>query len=257
MSIRIDVDPANPGQFFACCGLLELADRLWPETEGWFEERTFYLGFPDGSARRVEELLTALVECPIDSISEEGLSSKTAPLQLGPPLCLRLNWWLGNDGTPNLFKTWAANATSHQMFCKWREPLKGKLERIAIEPQKLLTVADRIQGSYGLDSDLGWDAPNVGFSLNEHAELKQLPTRPAVELLGAIGLQRFFPILDRRKQAVQYASWCIPLGAPVAGVAAAGRVAVVVRHRFRTQFVYRGNFKGLDRATLIQGEPNA
>ena len=29
MSIRIAVDPTNPGQFFACCGLLELADRLW------------------------------------------------------------------------------------------------------------------------------------------------------------------------------------------------------------------------------------
>ena len=35
--IRITVDPTNPGQFFACCGLLELADRLWPGAEGWFE----------------------------------------------------------------------------------------------------------------------------------------------------------------------------------------------------------------------------
>jgi CRISPR-associated protein Csx14 len=29
-NIRIPVDLTNPGQFFACCGLLELADRLWP-----------------------------------------------------------------------------------------------------------------------------------------------------------------------------------------------------------------------------------
>ena len=35
-SIRVKVDPTNPGQFFACCGLLELADRLWPGAEGWF-----------------------------------------------------------------------------------------------------------------------------------------------------------------------------------------------------------------------------
>ena len=27
-SIAVSVDPTNPGQFFACCGLLELADRL-------------------------------------------------------------------------------------------------------------------------------------------------------------------------------------------------------------------------------------
>jgi CRISPR-associated protein Csb3 len=43
MSIRIIVDPTNPGQFFACCGLLELADRIWPEAEGWFEGGTFRL----------------------------------------------------------------------------------------------------------------------------------------------------------------------------------------------------------------------
>ena len=32
-TIRINVDPTNPGQFFACCGLLEFADRLWPGAE--------------------------------------------------------------------------------------------------------------------------------------------------------------------------------------------------------------------------------
>ena len=36
-SIRVNVDVTNPGQFFACRGLLELADRLWPGAEGWFE----------------------------------------------------------------------------------------------------------------------------------------------------------------------------------------------------------------------------
>ena len=32
-TIRIRVDLSNPGQFFACCGLFELADRLWPGIE--------------------------------------------------------------------------------------------------------------------------------------------------------------------------------------------------------------------------------
>src|SRR5688572_7628840 len=46
-TIRVPVDPTNPGQFFACCGLLELADRLWPQTndrqaaEGWFADGQF------------------------------------------------------------------------------------------------------------------------------------------------------------------------------------------------------------------------
>jgi CRISPR-associated protein Csb3 len=42
-NIQISVDLTNPGQFFACCGLLELADRLWPGAEGWFEPRHFYI----------------------------------------------------------------------------------------------------------------------------------------------------------------------------------------------------------------------
>jgi CRISPR-associated protein Csx14 len=36
-TIGIPVDVTNPGQFFACCGLFELADRLWPGAEAWFE----------------------------------------------------------------------------------------------------------------------------------------------------------------------------------------------------------------------------
>lgn len=40
-TIRVNVDVQNPGQFFACCGLLELADRLWPGAEGWFVDGEF------------------------------------------------------------------------------------------------------------------------------------------------------------------------------------------------------------------------
>ena len=42
-SITVKVDLTNPGQFFACCGLLELADRLWPGAEGWFEGDQFHI----------------------------------------------------------------------------------------------------------------------------------------------------------------------------------------------------------------------
>jgi CRISPR-associated protein Csx14 len=41
--IRVNVDVTNPGQFFACCGLLELADRLWPGAEGWFGDGVFWI----------------------------------------------------------------------------------------------------------------------------------------------------------------------------------------------------------------------
>src|SRR5688572_21502685 len=40
-NIQIPVDLTNPGQFFACCALLELADRLRPGAEGWFTGESF------------------------------------------------------------------------------------------------------------------------------------------------------------------------------------------------------------------------
>ena len=59
-NIRIKVDPTNPGQFFACCGLLELADRLLDGAEGWFEDSKFLirpLGFVDARALNLGGLL--------------------------------------------------------------------------------------------------------------------------------------------------------------------------------------------------------
>jgi len=37
-SFSVSVDVTNSGQFFACCGILELAHRLWPGAEGWFDK---------------------------------------------------------------------------------------------------------------------------------------------------------------------------------------------------------------------------
>ncbi len=167
-----------------------------------------------------------------------------------------LNWWRRPDGTDNLFKTWAANATSQQMFRKWRPALQQLLPQIEKEPERLLELTARIQGSYGFDSVLGWDALDAGFSLNEHSRYKKLPTRPAVELLGAIGLQRFFPQLDERQRIVTYATWQIPLAPPVASVAALGVVPSVLTCAYRTRFVNRGTFKGLDTAIPLQGAVN-
>lgn len=35
-TIRINVDVTNPGQFFACCGVLELASRIDPHSTARF-----------------------------------------------------------------------------------------------------------------------------------------------------------------------------------------------------------------------------
>jgi len=67
-NIRIKVDVTNPGQFFACCGLLELADRLRPGAEGWFDQvsRRFCLCTSTGGLPLdAHELLKSLIDCEI------------------------------------------------------------------------------------------------------------------------------------------------------------------------------------------------
>jgi hypothetical protein len=62
-SICVNVDVTNPGQFFACCGFLELAGRLWPGAEGWFGENRFLIaGHPECS---LHALLKALAESTV------------------------------------------------------------------------------------------------------------------------------------------------------------------------------------------------
>jgi len=252
LSVRVDV--TNPGKFFACCGLLEVAHRLWRQggVEGWFADGQFSLARNDGQPAAMDELVNAAMACEAQAVPIDD--PKTDPIQLGDPIGIRLDWWRRRDGSTNLFKTWAANATSLQMFTKWQKSLRRALAITKCQPEEMLSVSDRVQGSYGFDSDLGWDSLTVGFSLNEHAGLKKLPTRPAVELFGAIGLQRFFPNFDERAQVVRYWTWHMPLTAPVARVAALGLVPSVALHQLRTRFVYRGSFKGLDTATIVQGD---
>lgn len=247
-------DVTNPGQFFACCGLLEVAHRLWCQggVEGWFENNQFRLERNDGQPASIDELVKAAITCNAQAVPISD--PKTDPIRLGDPIGLQLDWWRRPDGSTNLFKTWAANATSLQMFTKWQESLRRCLGSLSGRAERLLSVSDRVQGSYGFDSDLGWDALTVGFSYNEHANLKKLPTHPAVELFGAIGLQGFAPNLSERERVVRYAAWGVPLAAPVARVAALGLFPSVTRRRLRTRFVYRGSFKGLDTAKIDQGE---
>lgn len=253
-SMSVHADVTNPGQFFACCGLLELVHRLWPRTEAWFENGCFVIASPE-FAGSPADIFVPLLECDV-TVADTGLDHKISPVQLGPPIGMRLDWWLRDNGKPNLFKTWAANATSHQMVSKWRAPLEKSLAAISSEPSKVLTVSSWLQGSYGFDSDVGWDALTVGFSLNEHTGLKELPTRPAVELLGAIGLQRFFPVFDPKDQLVEYATWRTPLAASVARLAMLGEVPATTVVKLRTRFTYRGSFKGLSTATIVQGGPH-
>jgi CRISPR-associated protein Csb3 len=78
--IPINVDSSNPGQFFACCGVLELADRLWPGAEGWFEGREFLIT-ADGS---LEDLVRAMSKAELVQLDPEDDTS--SPIEMRSPI---------------------------------------------------------------------------------------------------------------------------------------------------------------------------
>ena len=129
-SISVNVDPTNPGQFFACCGLLELADRIWGGAEGWFDSPRFHV-----SVGSLEDLLAILVMDPPEEIHElaSGLPVKPllAPLRLsldgGASTAITLDAWVTVKveknqaiAAPNQpWNFWSGQQTSFRI---WRRP---------------------------------------------------------------------------------------------------------------------------------------
>lgn len=159
-SLTVQVDVTNPGQFFACCGLLEVAHRLWPGAEGWFPQEDRFALSASSSEPSLSTLLHTLAEVTLSGLSEEeqrereALEAKRRELkrqrralsdeqearrkQLGEQaragalrlescheqelsLSLLLEWWQTEDeATP---KTWAGRQEIHRVARAAQEAL--------------------------------------------------------------------------------------------------------------------------------------
>jgi len=148
-SFSVNVDMTNPGQFFACCGLLELAHRLWPGVEGWFDvsKSVFAISSKDVPAT-LEHLKDELSKCDISGLSEEerqeretleaerrelkrqnqklhddkeerrkalGVLAREGVIWLGKPFDVALNWWQTDDNDTTVPKTWAGRQELHKI----------------------------------------------------------------------------------------------------------------------------------------------
>ena len=157
-SVRVDV--TNPGQFFACCGLLELAHRLWPGAEGRFdqEERAFTIHSPTDASPSLEELLEQLGSCDISGLSEKerrerdtleaerrrlrqqnqelpkerkhrlqelGTKSRKGSITIGEPFGITLDWWQTDEDDPTAPKTWAGRQEIHKVARSAQEALRA------------------------------------------------------------------------------------------------------------------------------------
>ncbi len=215
-NITIPVDLTNPGEFFACCGVLELAARLWPGAEGWFEGNAFFTATLGG---RLEAITAALQACAIvntmtpaqsarlealsaiskrDRAAEPGLEDERRALQslrrelpivIKGPLSFLVDWFTDDLAGGSRFKTWAGQ----QSVLDIATAMHGGMS----DAEGLWDSVRRIGLPFNLDSDLGGQgsALDIGFSFDplagSEATRIEGTCRPALELLAFIGLQRF------------------------------------------------------------------
>lgn len=244
--ICIPVDLNNPGQFFACCGLFELAARLRPGATAAFDSKRFSINLTDVSAS-----LSALVsqfqrselrvgdDSPDQLDEDVGLAS---PMSLGPPFNLRLDWWVDKQ-----LKPWAGTMNVSLIF----KAMRAAINPESIDPlDDLRVVNDPIDPSqrnkrpnkrepFYFDSRRGGNAKSLDVGFAPDAFSMTSAACPAVEALCIIGLQRFRPMPTDRPRVFIYRAWTIPLPPSAAAAAACGLLPGVDGDLYRFENAFR------------------
>lgn len=230
--ITLDVDLRNPGQFFACCGLLELASRLWPGSEGWFagegSRAAFHIATHSGHNDPLGEIVRRL--CETDELvaiaKDEGIEKIQADRQpvILLPFDLRLDWWLDayGEGDKSELKVWAGQQTPERNVNGLRGAWRDSLARAPdMSVKQFFSQRWPTTGRFGFDPSASWEAIDVGFSPDEQG----IPvlTSPATEILAAVGLQRCRPLpVEGKRRWFTYHIWQQPLEIALASAAVAG-----------------------------------
>ncbi len=238
--IRIDVDVTNPGQFFACCGLLEMADRLWEDAAicGAFDSEIFELS-SELRGCTLADIITAFVEAEASQL--DANDNAASPIHLGDPFDLRLDWWQKVEGTNknrvdlgggDQLGTWAGQQRGPVIFRVMKSACGD------IELRSLLDDARAVYDTKGgkakrkTTSPFYFDARreetslDIGFSPD--SQDMSVKSYPAVEALALVGLQRFRPAVrgNGRNRSFLYTAWADPLPLGIAMAAVSGRLPV-------------------------------
>jgi CRISPR-associated protein Csb3 len=270
MSIRINVDPTNPGQFFACCGLFELADRLWPGAEARFDNEDILIECGGTLAQLLSELSKAEIN---SSLTDRGLKrlgtllsaekAKLTPaelqekqllsdqwkrerLHLSKPFDLWLDWWSDDKTGAKGMKTWAAK----QLVLEIARPLLRSFANLKWDDSAMNDCIKRTAEGDGLP--FYFDSHNnsqntprdTGFGLYTlRNEIKtQANTRPLLELAAFVGIQRFRPAAAQAKKSFRFSLWPILLPIAVAGAAVAGHLCLPQERQYEFRMLNRSEY---------------
>lgn len=209
--IEVEVETTNPGIFFGCCGLFELAHRVWPEAQAHFADERFVVSTGD-----LGELVQRIADASLIAL-EPGNETSSALLLQGD-FALHLDWWKTERG----LKTWAGRMSVNRIAIALQQALPAVPVESFFNHSQVVIGADgkKVEPFY-FDGRRGATALplDMGFSTDE----LKLPTaaHPAVEFLTLIGLQRFRPMAgENRPRLFRYRTWSMPLPIRLAALAA-------------------------------------
>ncbi|MCC6422355.1 MAG: type I-U CRISPR-associated protein Cas8c [Phycisphaerales bacterium] len=259
-TLTLDVDLTNPGQFLACCGLLELASRVDSCACGFFNENTFIiesacakslrkilfntscvLDFDPRKKERIQYLKKKRARSDAEKMELKLLEQeeRVAPLVLKiGDAALILDWWKDESVKEAGFKTWSGAQTPKPI-------IDGMLEHIrTIDDSESLWKAMPIlkPKPFYYDSRMSrLTAIDSGFSTKGFV----ITFSPAVELLALVSLQRFRPSTISGREYYGFATWSEPLSISVAAAVMHGLVPVLESARYRFPLVVRtgGKYK--------------
>lgn len=258
-TVTITVDLYNPGEYFACCGLLELAHRLTKSCGrvlGWFENVDDLLSyfsvsaFKDGVPLTLAEIVGSLKECEISTTNSE---SKEGPVLLGVPFNIILDW---RSAFPQskMIKTFAGN----QNLLKIVRTLQQAIQEISDNEfvgSELLGIRKPTSGAItAFDVEKAEDAIDAGFSMDVQKGRLFRHSRVFLELFALIGSQRFCPRQGEERLERIYFAWQIPLSASLASITVSRHIPAIPAKGYSFKMYEReasGKYKGFSTARKL------
>jgi len=238
-SFRVRVDVTNPGQFFACCGLLELASRLTPEAVGWFERTLFCVS----QSQKLSDLLAAITGAALRQLDPDDATA--SPIQIAAPIDVRLDWWKTNDRVVSDLKVWAGTMESFRIA----RAMQNAMRTPDFASENLLNIGlvaydpddpkKKVEPFY-FDARRGPNAHSrdVGFAPNDLGVTTI--AWPSVELLCLVGLQRTKPVpVPKMPRVFDYHVWTKPVSPTLMPVAAAGILPDSAANGYRFESWFR------------------
>jgi CRISPR-associated endonuclease/helicase Cas3 len=268
--ITLRVDVSNPGQYFACGGLFELAARLAPDALAHFvqdvaaKQWRFVItdaATKDGEMLTLQSLLDKIVAAEItnatvagqDSFSDDTEDEKAPPLQFDQPFDFRLDWWETASSNTAALKVWAGSMDCLGIACA----MQNAIRQIIAEPGFAANEQDVFYASrvvyeangkkkkepFYFDANRGpnADSRDVGFAPND-LKLETVAS-PIVELLCLVGLQRAIPVPEGRPRQFVYSLWTRPLPATLLAVAVNGLLPDSPEYSYRFESWFRTSQK--------------